>query len=81
MLDMVLRCLTFSQTKFLISLHTSSLEHCYYIKNLKNPNNDSKILQNSHLKKNNKISQLKMIYFQINFNKNHLKKAHFSEHS
>ena len=44
---MVLRYIKFSQSYFLILLHASTLEQCCYIKN---PNNDLKILQNSHLK-------------------------------
>ena len=39
MTDMVVRCLKFSQNYFLILLHQSTLQQCYYIKT---PNNDLK---------------------------------------
>ena len=56
MFDMVARSLKFSLSNFLILLHTNTFEQCYYTKN---PTNDLKILQNLHLKKNNKILQSK----------------------
>ena len=42
MFDMVVRCLKFSQTNFLIWLHAGTLDQCY-VKDLENPNNDLKI--------------------------------------
>ena len=45
MLDMVGRCFKFSQTDFLILLHTSTLEQCYFIKKLAS-NKKSKLRNN-----------------------------------
>ena len=76
MLDIVVRFLKFSQTNFLISLHKSTLEQCYYIKNLKNPNNDLKTLQNLHLKKQN-IAIKKRVLYKSTLIENILKKHIF----